>query len=152
VKISSVTANNHRHAFEVATPRGVLLFPYAKADPAPTSDDPLTEIYVDAELGKEAFTFTLASGKEGSIHVEQVLEYNRDPGYMRDVLLYKLTLEAERRVAESKLSRREIIRRLGTSPAQFYRLLDPTNYRKSIDGLLSLLQVLDCEIEVVVKP
>jgi hypothetical protein len=55
-------------------------------------------------------------------------------------------------VAETQLSRREIIRRLGTSPAQFYRLLDPTNYGKSIDALLSLLQVLDCEVELVVKP
>ena len=78
--------------------------------------------------------------------------YNRDPGYMRDQLLYRLTLEAERRLAESPLSRREIIRRLGTSPAQFYRLLDQTNYRKSIDGVLGLLQVLDCDVDLVVRP
>lgn len=82
--------------------------------------------------------------------MEQVLEYNRDPSYMRDLLLYKLTVEAERRVQQSRLSRREIIRRLGTSPAQFYRLLDPTNYRKSIDQVLSLLQVLDCDVDLVV--
>jgi hypothetical protein len=43
-------------------------------------------------------------------------------------------------------------RRPGISPAQFYQLLHPTNYRKSVDGSLSLLQVLDCEIEVMVKP
>ncbi len=70
---------------------------------------------------------------------------------MRDLLLYRLTLEAEARVASSPLSKREIIRRLGTSPAQFYRLLDPTNYRKSVDRLLSLLQILDCEVELVVR-
>jgi hypothetical protein len=152
VKIASVTANNHRHAFEVLTPRGGLLFPYAKAEPAPTPGDPVAEVYADEELGGEGFTFRLASGAEGSVHVEQVLEYNRDPGYMRDLLLYRLTVEAARRVGESPLSRREIIRRLGTSPAQFYRLLDTTNYRKSIDGVLGLLQVLECEVELVVKP
>jgi hypothetical protein len=47
--------------------------------------------------------------------------------------------------------RREIIRRLGTSPAQLYRLLDQTNYRKSVDQLLRLLQVLDCDVDLVVR-
>ncbi len=152
VKIETVKPNNRRHAFEVVTSRGRLLLPYSKADPIPTAEDPVAEVSIDEELGREAFAFRLASGAEGTVHVEQVLEYNRDPAYMRDLLLYRLTLEAERRVAVSPLSRREIIRRLGTSPAQFYRLLDPTNYRKSIDGVLGLLQVLECDVELVVKP
>ena len=70
---------------------------------------------------------------------------------MRDLLLYKLTLEAQKRVAKSPLSRREIIRRLGTSATQFYRLLDQTNYRKSIDRVLTLLHVLDCDVDLVVR-
>lgn len=44
-----------------------------------------------------------------------------------------------------------MITRPGTSPAQFYRLIDPTNYRKSVDKMLMLLRVLDCEIEVIVR-
>jgi len=85
------------------------------------------------------------------VHIEQVLEYNRDPGYLRDLLLYKLTLEAQKRVEASSLSRREMMRRLGTSAAQFYRLLDQTNYRKSVDQVLSLLQVLDCDVDLIVR-
>jgi hypothetical protein len=152
VKISAVRANNHSRAFEVVTQQGQLPFPYAKADPAPAPEDPVVNVYVDEELGHEGFTYSLASGAEGSVHVDQVLEYNRDPAYLRDQLLYRLTLEAARRLDASALSKREIIRRLGTSPAQFYRLLDPTNYRKSVDGVLELLQVLDCDVELVVKP
>jgi hypothetical protein len=91
------------------------------------------------------------SGIESSVHIEQVLEYNQDPSYMRDLLLYKLTIEAQKRVATSSLSKREIIRRLGTSPAQFYRLLDSTDYRKSIDRILLLLHVLDCDVELVIR-
>ncbi len=49
------------------------------------------------------------------------------------------------------LNRRDLIRRLGTSPAQYYRLLDPTNKRKSLNQLLALLQVLGCDVEVTVK-
>jgi len=66
-------------------------------------------------------------------------------------LLYALTLEAQKRLAWSPLSRREIIRRLGTSPAQFYRLLDQTNYDKSVDRLVALLQALDCEVALTVR-
>ena len=83
---------------------------------------------------------------------KQVLEYNQDPTYRRDLLLYRLTLEAQKRVAKSPLSKREIVRRLGTSAAQLlYRLLDQTNYRKSVDQLLALLQVLDCDVDLVVR-
>lgn len=102
------------------------------------------------ELGGEGFTYRLAAGGEGSVHIDQVLEYNEEPGYLRDLLLYELTLEAQKCLKASSLSEREVIRRLGTSPAQFYRLLDQTNYRKSVDKLLSLLQVLDCDVELVV--
>jgi len=151
VKITSVTANNRKRAFEVKTRRGQWPFPYSKAEPAPTPSDPLVELYIDPELGREGFTYLLASGAEGSVHIDHVLDYNEEPGYMRDLLLYNLTVEALKRIEASPLSKREIIRRLGTSPAQFYRLLDTTNYRKSIDKMLALLQVLDCEVEVIVR-
>ena len=32
-----------------------------------------------------------------------------------------------------------------------YRLLDQTNYRKSMDQVLSLLTVLDCDVDLVVR-
>jgi len=151
VKVTSVTANNRKRAFEVKTRRGQWLFPYSKAEPEPTTSDPLVELYIDPELGREGFTYLLASGAEGSVLVDHVLDYNEEPGYMRDLLLHNLTVEALERIEASPLSKREIIRRLGTSPAQFYRLIDPTNYRKSVDKMLALLQVLDCEVEVIVR-
>ena len=119
--------------------------------PTPTTEDPVTELSVDAEAGREAFSYVLHSGRTGTVHVEQVLEYNQDPTYLRDLLLYRLTLEAQKRVAKSPLSKREIVRRLGTSAAQLYRLLDQTNYRKSVDQLLALLQVLNCDVDLVVR-
>ena len=151
MKIRSVKTNNRKHAFEVGTWRNRYIFPYARCEPAPSATDPVEAVSIDDELGREAFTYRLKSGLEGSVHIEHVLEYNEDPAYMRDLLLYKLTLEAGKRVEESTLSKREIIRRLNTSPAQFYRLLDQTNYRKSLDKLLFLLRVLDCEVDLVVR-
>jgi hypothetical protein len=151
MKIRRVTSNNRKKAFEVATSSKRYSFPHAKADPRPTREDGITELFVDDELNREGFTFVLASGKEGSVHMDHVLEYNQDPAYMRDLLLYKLTVEAQKRVAASPLSKRELIRRLGTSATQFYRLVDQTNYRKSVDQLLSLLQLLDCDVDLVVR-
>ena len=151
MKIHRVTANNRRKAFEVRTASRVHSFPYAKADPRPSANDRIVEVSVDSELGREGFVFVLESGKKGVVHIEQVLEYNQDPSYLRDALLYRLTIEAQRRVEASALSKREIIRRLRTSATQFYRLIDSTNYRKSVDQLLTLLHVLDCDVELVVR-
>ena len=70
---------------------------------------------------------------------------------MRDSLLYKLTLEAQARMEKTPHSKRELARRLSTSLTQIYRLLDQTNYRKSVDQVLALLRVLDCDVEFIVK-
>lgn len=151
MKIRSVTHNSRRKMFEIRTSAKNLSFPFSRAEPRPSAADPITDTFVDAEAGREAFSYVLASGRTGTVHIEQVLEYNQDPSYLRDLLLYKLTIEAQRRITKSPLSKREVVRRLGTSAAQLYRLLDQTNYRKSVDQLLALLQVLDCEIDLVVR-
>ncbi len=151
MKIRSVKHNNRKKAFEVRTSSKEFLFPYSKAEPEPGTDDPIERVFVDAELGREAFTFLLNSGDEGTVHIDQVLEYNQDPHYLRDALLYKLTLEAQQRIETSPLSKREIIRRLGTSATQFYRLLDQTNYKKSLGQLLSIMSILDCDVDLVVR-
>ena len=151
MKIRSVTHNNRKKVFEVKTSTKKLVFPFTKTDPTPTIQDPVTALSVDPEAGREAFTYTLHSGRSGTVHVEQVLEYNQDPSYLRDQLLYRLTLEAQKRMDDSGLSKREIVRRLGTSAAQLYRLLDQTNYRKSVDQVLALLQVLNCDVDLVVR-
>ncbi|OLD32521.1 MAG: hypothetical protein AUI49_02870 [Candidatus Rokubacteria bacterium 13_1_40CM_2_68_13] len=151
MKVRAVTVNNRRKALEVKTAKRTFLFPFAKLNPSPNAKDPIANVFVDKEISSEGFTYVLASGREGTVHVDEVLEYNQDPDYLRDLLLYRLTLEAQKRVDTSPLSKREIIRRLGTSAAQFYRLLDQTNYKKSVDRLLSLLQVLDCHVDLVVR-
>jgi predicted XRE-type DNA-binding protein len=151
VKIRKVEANNRKGEFRVVTYSGdTYPFPYAKAEPRPDSANKVADASVDRELANEAFTYVLESGDEGSVHLDQVLEYNEDPTHLRDLLIYKLTVEAKQRVEQSGLSRRELARRLNTSVPQLYRLLDTTNTRKSINQLISLLQVLGCNVDLVV--
>jgi hypothetical protein len=151
MKIARVTANNRKRAFEVVTRQGSYVMPYAKVDPTPSPRDRIAEVYVDPELGREGFTYVLRSGAEGSVHVDSVLEYNEDPSYMANLALYELTVEARRRFEQSGLSAREVARSLGTSPAQLYRLLDPTNYSKSVKQLILLLYVLGFQVELAVR-
>ena len=151
MKIKAVTCNNHKRAFEVTTRTHQYWFPFAQLELRPSRQDPVKRVYVDKELGCEGFTYELASGKQDTVHIDHVLEYNRDPRYMKDQLLYRLTLLAQECVQASPLSKRELIRRLGTSPAQFYRLLDQANYSKSLNQLMTLLGLLDCEVDLVVK-
>ncbi len=143
--------NPRARTFQVHLGARVYPFPFTRADPVPTSQDPVARVWIDPEIARHGFCFVLASGKEGTILGEQVLEYNDDPALLRDRALYRLSVEAQDRIAASGLSKREIMRRLSTSASQLYRLLDQTNYQKSIDQMLGLLHVLGCDVEIVVR-
>lgn len=153
MKIQKVVANNRKGQLELLVrPGRTLPFPYARLEPRPTPKDRIREVFVDKELGSEAVTYVLQSGAEGSLHVDHALEYNQDPAALAELLSHKLTVEAMRRVKASELSHRELARRLRTSQTQLYRLLDPTNSRKSLSQLIALLHILDCGVELVVTP
>jgi hypothetical protein len=152
MKIRSVDLNNRKKEFTVLTYAGTsFTFPYARAIPRPDANSRIEKVFVDKELANEAITYFLESGEEGSIHIEQILEYNQDPRYLADILTYKLTLEARRGIENSGLSRRQVAKRLNTSVPQLYRLLDTTNARKSMNQLVSLLHILNCNVDLVVR-
>lgn len=152
MKISRVSINNRRKEFSIVTRNGATYrYPYVEAAPRPDPENRVREVYVDKELGNEAVSFILNSGDEGSIHLEQVLEYNEDPIYMAELLAYKLTLQARKRVEACGLSRRQIAKQLRTSVPQLYRLLDSANSTKSINQLVALLHVLKCKVDLVVN-
>lgn len=151
MKISNVEYNNRKKLFSITTSESIFSYPFAKLEPAPTKNNRLTGVWIDKDFGNEAFSYKLENKKSGTVHIDHILEYNRDPNYMTELLLYKLTIEAKKYVENTSLSTREIIRRLGTSPSQYYRLLDQTNVTKSINKMLNLLQVLGCEIDVVFR-
>ncbi|MFQ5660534.1 MAG: hypothetical protein ACE5GZ_08905 [Gammaproteobacteria bacterium] len=152
MKIRTVTSHNRKREFSVTIRSGVIYsFPYSETEPQPSTDDRIDEVFVDKEMGNEAFTYILESGKEGSVHIEQVLEYHEDPKYLAELLIYKLSVEAQRRIKNSALSRRQVAKRLNTSVPQLYRLLDPANTRKSMNQLITLLHILNCDVDLVVK-
>jgi hypothetical protein len=152
VKIRSAIANHRKAQMELTTRSGkVYPMPYAKLDPKPSAADRVRDVFVDPELGNEAVAYVLESGAEGTLHIDDALEYNEDPRYLGELFTHRLTAEVLKRIEGSGLSRRELARRLHTSLPQLYRLLDPTLPRKNVGQLISLLHILNCEVDVTVR-
>jgi len=148
MKIENVAVNNRKKALEIDTPKGKFSLPFSRLKLRTSAKDRIKSVYVDSELGNNAVTYVLESGKEDSVHLDAFLDYNRDPDFMREITLHKLTVDAVRLVKKSGLSKHELVRRLKTSPSQLYRLLDPANYKKSMDEMMRLLAVLGYRVEV----
>ena len=152
MKIRAVSANNRKAQLELTVRSGkTYSLPYSRLDPRPTLRNKIQTVRVDDELGREAVTYVLASGEEGSAHIDHALEYNEDPTLLSELMVHRLTVAARAHIGRSGLSRREVARRLGTSIPQLYRLLDTTNTRKSINQLVALLRVLGCNVDLVIK-
>ncbi len=151
MKIKKILLNNRKKTFEIYAEKDYYEYPYSQLHLLHTEQNLISETFIDKELDREGFICRLKSGKEVTIHLDQVLEYNKDPEYLRQMLLYKLTLKAQKLLKEKKVSKREIIRHLNTSPTQFYRLMDQTFYHKTIDQMVKLLNALDCLVELEFK-
>jgi hypothetical protein len=152
VKLRKVAINARKKQLELTTRAGDMYpIPFSRLDPRPSAKDPIVRVYVDPELAREGATYLLASGQEGAVLIDHALDYNCDPVYLTSLIVYRLTVEAVSRVKKGELSVREIARLLRTSVPQVYRLLDPANSTKSLAQLLSLLQVVGCDVDVVVK-
>ncbi|MBI3541066.1 MAG: XRE family transcriptional regulator [Deltaproteobacteria bacterium] len=152
MKIKKVRVDNRKKRIEIETTQGSYSLPFCRLRLKPKPNDKIKEIYVDRDLGHKGVTYVLDSGREDSIHMDAFLDFNKDPRFLRDVALHQLTISANKLIQKSGLSKQEIIRRLRTSPSQLYRLLDPSNYQKSIDEMLRLLAVLGCTVEWKVLP
>lgn len=79
---------------------------------------------------------------------DSALDISSDPDHLAPLELCQLALEAKRRMRSSWLSARTVAERSGTSSAQLYRLLDPTDSDNSAMQLLALLAIGDATVTV----
>lgn len=152
MKINNVVNDARKKALKIEADGNTYSFPYSKLRLVPTASDPIVEVFADPDLGNEAFTYRLSSGAEDTIHIDAVLEINKDPDYLQELLLHKLTVEAMEGVEESGLGKRQLARLLGTSPSQLYRLLDPKNSGKSVGQMLALLNLVNKRVDIQIHP
>src|SRR5438445_12899937 len=83
MKIRSVSANNRRKVFEVRLGSRVLPYPYSRTKPQPSASDPVREIIIDPDVGREAIGYVVRSGARDYVHAKQVCEYNQDQSCLR---------------------------------------------------------------------
>lgn len=150
-RISRVVCENKKREFVVEAKGNKWIFPYSELSIKPSASDPVISVSKDFELGSQGFNYVLASGKTDTVLLEQVMAYNQAPEYLIDELLYRLTLAAINTLRKKDLTKRQLARRLNTSPAQIQRLFDPTYYRKTIDQMVRLLRVLGYEVDIILK-
>lgn len=147
MKIKKVKANNRKHAFDVTVKDGrTYVFPYSQLTVKPTGANRISAVEIDKELGGEGFTYQLESGESDTVHIDHVRHYAAEPVYVLEQVRHRMSLAAKEQVKKKVRAKREIIRRLSTSPSQLERLIDPANSKSTIDGLLKLL--VACEIDV----
>ena len=150
--ISRVGFNNRKRAFEFQIGSQTYVVPYARA--GITRDERVARVSVEHGGDHDALRYVLkwrrrrAVSRIGIVTVDEACEYYAER--LGDRVRRKLAREAKTRVEASSLSRRELIRRLGTSPGQFYRLIDEREDRASFGQLLALLEVVGAEVDVVV--
>ena len=147
MKISKVEVDYRKRSIRITVQRRSLELPFSKLTNQPRKNDKITKIFIDPELGNEAVTYFLESGTEDSVPIDAFLDFNRDPDYLRKLFLFELTVKAQSALRKSRLAKNTVCRRLKTSPSQLARLLDQTNYRKSVDKMLDLLAVLGVNVK-----
>ncbi len=109
--------------------------------------DKVVESGPDPEVGRHSFYFVLSNGKKDYVPYDQPLHIVQNPEYVRQQTLFEVTDRLNRLIEESKVPKRELARRLGTSLSQLARLLDTTNYKKELSRLIEIAAMLNYEFK-----
>ncbi|MDO8518583.1 MAG: helix-turn-helix transcriptional regulator [Deltaproteobacteria bacterium] len=107
----------------------------------------VVEAWPDPEVGFGDFYFKLEDGNIGYVPYDQPLHIVQNPDYVKHMTLYEVTKQVNILIKESKVSKRELARRLGTSMSQLGRLLDTTNYKKELSRLIEIATMLNYEFK-----
>ena len=146
MKIKTLEANYRKKCFVINVGKKEYSLPFVQVDTPPSTNNKIIDFYIQ-EDGK-AIVYTLESGNEEGLHLDYFLDYNKDPDYLLEMLTYNLSIAAQEAVKKSKLSKREIARKLNTSPTALLRLLDQKNYTKTVNQMIKLFLTLNCFVEI----
>lgn len=143
-KFKKVGFDNKKRVFHLEYTTGLKIdCPYS----ALCIRDKVIEAGPDPEVGRHSFYFTLNNGKTDYVPYDQPLHIVQNPEYVRENTLYEMTALLNRLIKESKVPKRELARRLGTSLSQLARLLDTTNYKKELSRLIEIAAMLNYEFK-----
>ena len=147
-KFELVTFNNKKKVFHLIYTSGLQVeCPYSSLSIGKN----VVEAGPDKEVGSHCFYFVLENGYTGCVPFDQPLHIIRHPDYVREEVLYKVTVELQDIIALKKIPKRELARRLKTSVTQVNRLLDQTNYNKDLSRLIEIATIIGYEFKWSLK-
>ncbi len=82
---------------------------------------------------------------------DQPLYISNNPDYMRQELMFELTMNIQSIIEDVGISKRELARSLKTSVTQINRLLDQTNYNKDLSRLIQIASLLNYDFDWELK-
>ncbi len=147
-KFKLVRFNNKKKVFHLTYTSGLEIeCPYS----ALSIEKNVIEAGPDKEVGNHCFYFILEDGEKDYITHDQPLYIIRHPDYVREEVLYNVTVELQHIIVLKKIPKRELARRLNTSVTQVNRLLDQTNYNKDLSRLIEIATIIGYEFKWSLK-
>jgi hypothetical protein len=143
-KFKKVEFNNKKRVFKLSYNSGLVVeCPYA----ALGIKEKVVEAAPDKEVGGHSFYFILENGKQDYVPFDQPLYISNNPDYMRQELMFELTMNILSIIEDVGISKRELARSLKTSVTQINRLLDQTNYNKDLSRLIQIASLLNYDFD-----
>lgn len=141
-KFKTVEFNNKKRVFHLQYTSGLQLeCPFS----AIGLNQKVVEAGPDLEAGGHSFFYVLEDGSKDYVPYDQPLHITQHPEYVKEQALYEMTKLINQFIRKEKISKRELARRLHTSPSQLERLLDPTNHKKELSRLIEIAALLNYE-------
>jgi hypothetical protein len=111
----------------------------------------IKDIKVDWETSGKSLKIIFEDESIDYLPYDQPLVIVRDPEYLLQVHIERITAKIKEAIARKKISKRYIAERLKTSDNQIQRLLNPDILNKNLSQLYKIADLVGLEFEVVVK-
>jgi hypothetical protein len=111
----------------------------------------IKEVKVDWETNGKSLKITFEDDSIDYLPYDQPLVIVRDPEYLLQIHIERITAKIKEAIAKKKISKRFIAERLGTSDNQVQRLLNPDILNKNFSQLYKIADLVGLEFEVSVK-
>ncbi|MEK7396938.1 MAG: hypothetical protein AAB116_08385 [Candidatus Poribacteria bacterium] len=111
----------------------------------------LGAVWVDKETRGHSLGLRFDDGKEDYMPYDQPLALTKDPEYLLQTHVERLTAVIKATIKERRISKRFLADQLGTSDNQIQRLLNPTILNKNLEQLYKVATIIGLEFEWHIK-
>ncbi len=147
-KIKSAIFNNHKKVLEVIYASGKSVRVHYRQLGIIKN---ISDVWVDKETSGLSLGIRFEDQTENYMPYDQPLALVRDPEYLLQNQIEKVTARIRNAIVEKGISKRFLAEQLKTSDNQIQRLLDPRILNKNLEQLYKIATLLGLEFEWRIK-